>query len=287
MQFLALTEMAGALGRADEAKRWRETAGALGDFHTDPAGVLLVDAKTPLPHSHRHLSNLIGLYPFNLLTCEGSEQDRQRIRASLAQWDQLGTSQWCGYSFAWMSALRARIGDGEAAVRHLAIFVKAFILRNGFHANGDQTRSGFSSMTYRPFTLEGNFAALQAVHEMLLQSWSSTPGQRDTQVIRLFPAIPWRWHDVSFTDLRAEGAHRVSAKREHNATTWFRIVAGQDATLRVRDNFGGRSPQWNREGVRKTGDNFEVNVKRGELLEATLPKPESVPPAPANAAEPP
>ncbi len=286
MQFLALTEMADALGRPDEAKRWRETAAALGDFHTDAAGTLLVDAKTPLPYSHRHLSNLMGLYPFNLITCEGSEQDRRRIRASLAQWDQLGTSQWCGYSFAWMSALRARTGDAEAALRHLDIFVKAFILRNGFHVNGDQTRSGFSSMTYRPFTLEGNFAALQALHEMLLQSWSPTPGQRDTEIIRIFPATPWRWHDASFTDLRAEGGHRVSAKRVNNATTWFQIVAGQNGTIRIRDNFAGERARWNRKGVHKAGNNFEVTLHKGEILEVWFPKPGQVPPAPANVAQP-
>ena len=75
-----------------------------------------------------------------------------------------------------MACLRARVGDAEAALRNLDIYVHAFILRNGFHANGDQTGSGFSSFTYRPFTLEGNFLAMEAVHEMLLQSWSAHPG---------------------------------------------------------------------------------------------------------------
>lgn len=285
MQFLALAEMADALGQPGEARDWLATATALGDFHTDANDLLLVDAKTPLPHSHRHLSNLIGLYPFNLLTSEGGDMDRRRIRASLAQWDQLGTSQWCGYSFSWMSALRARVGDAEAALRHLDIFLKAFILRNGFHVNGDQTRSGFSSMTYRPFTLEGNFAALAAVHEMLLQSWSPTPGRRDTEVIRIFPATPWRWHNASFRDWRAEGGHRVSAKRENNATTWFSIAAGKDGEIRLRDNFAGRTPQWNR-AVTRRGDDYVVTLKRGETLEATLPKPTDIPPAPPNAAEP-
>lgn len=285
MQFLSLTEMADALGRSAEAQQWRATADALGDYHTDATGMLLLDARTPLPGSHRHLSNIIGLFPFNLITCEGGQRDQQRIRASLAQWDQLGTSAWCGYSFSWMSGLRARTGDAEAAVRNLDIFVKAFILRNGFHVNGDQTRSGFSGFTYRPFTLEGNFAALQAVHEMLLQSWSPIPGRRDTEIIRLFPATPWRWHDSSFTDLRAEGGHRVSARRENNATTWFRIVAGKDGELRLRDNFGGRTPTWNRD-VTKRADNFVATLKGGETLEATLPKPAAIPPAPANLAEP-
>ena len=170
-----------------------------------------------------------------------------------------------------------RVGDGESAWRRLDIFVKAFTLRNGFHANGDQTGRGFSGFTYRPFTLEGNMLAAAAVHEMLLQSWSPTPGQRDTEVLRFFPATSGRWHDVTFDNLRAEGGHILSAKRENNATVWFRIVAGKDGTVRIRDNFGGRIPQWNRAGVQKVGANFEVSMKRGEVLEARLAKPGQLP----------
>jgi alpha-L-fucosidase 2 len=121
---------------------------------------------------------------------------------------------------------------------------------------------------------------------MLLQSWSAAPGSGDWGVIRIFPATPWRWHEASFDDLRAEGGHRVSAKREHNATTWFRIVAGRDGMLRIRDNFAGRNPSWSRKGVTKIGDNFEVALKRGETIEATLPKPADTPAPPSDAAEP-
>jgi alpha-L-fucosidase 2 len=286
MQFLALAEMADALGRSDEARSWAETAAALGGFHADASGMLLVDAKTPLPYSHRHLSNIIGIFPFNLVTAEGGDQDRRMIEASLAQWDKLGTGAWCGYSFAWMSGLRARVGDAEAALRHLDIFVKAFVTRNGFHVNGDQTGSGFSGATYRPFTLEGNFAALRAAQEMLLQSWSPTPGKRDTEIVRIFPATPWRWHDVEFSDLRAEGGWIVSARRENNATTWFRVTATRDGLLRIRDNFGGRIPEWDKIGAKKVGDNYEAALTKGRFVEASLTRPDGIPPAPANAAEP-
>ena len=286
MQFLSLAEMAEALGISDESRQWQATADALGDFHTDADGTLLLDAKTPMDESHRHLSNIIGVFPFNLITTDGDERDIRRIKSSLAQWDKLGTSQWCGYSFAWMSGLKARVGDAEGALRHLDIFTKAFILRNGFHVNGDQTGSGFSSMTYRPFTLEGNFAALQAVHEMLLQSWSPTPGRRDSEVIRIFPATPWRWHDASFTDLRAEGSHRVSARRKNNATEWFRIVAGKDGIIRIRDNFLGQPITWSVPSVHKRGDNFEVDLKKDQIIEATLAIPDEIPAAPADLAQP-
>ena len=77
-------------------------------------------------------------------------------------------------------------------LRNLDIFRKAFTLRNGFHANGDQTRSGYSSFVYRPLTVEGNFLAAQAIQEMLLQSWIPTRGQRDTKIACVFPATPSR-----------------------------------------------------------------------------------------------
>ena len=284
--FLSLSEMAAALGESDEAQSWASTAGALGDHHADAQGALLLDAKTPLPGSHRHLSNIIGLFPFNLITCEGGAEDRRRIKASLAQWDSFGTGAWCGYSFSWMSCLRARVGDAEAAVRNLDIFVHAFLLRNGFHANGDQTKSGFSGFTYRPFTLEGNFLAMQAVHEMLLQSWSPTPGTRDTEVIRLFPATPWRWHDASFSDLRTEGGHRVSAQRRNNATEWFAITAGRAGAVRIKDTFEGRTPRWSRGGVRLEGGLYVVSLRKGQTVEARFDVPDAPPPAPADVAAP-
>ena len=286
MLFLALTEMAAATGDVEASADWAATAKQLGDFHTHPDGTLLLDENTPLPGSHRHLSNIIALYPFNLITTDGSSREQQIIAASLADWDQAGTRAWCGYSFSWMACLCARVGDAEAALRNLDIFVRAFTLRNGFHANGDQTRSGFSGLTYRPVTLEGNFLAMEAVHEMLLQSWSAEPGSGSVGVIRLFPATPWRWHDASFENLRAEGGHKVSARRQNNVTTWFRIVAGHDGLIRVRDNFGGRVPGWNCQGVRKVEGNFEIQAKADQSIEATLPGLDEIPAPPANLAAP-
>ena len=54
--------------------------------------------------------------------------------------------------------MKARAFDGEGAADALRTFAECFCLPNTFHANGDQTKSGKSKFTYRPFTLEGNFA---------------------------------------------------------------------------------------------------------------------------------
>jgi alpha-L-fucosidase 2 len=270
MLFLSLKEMAEEMGKTADVKKWAAAASALGDFHTKADGTLLLDAKYELTSSHRHLSNIIGIYPFNLITSEGDKKDQQMIEASTKSWDKLGTRSWVGYTFSWMSCLRARVGDGEAAVKNLDIFVKAFVLRNGFHVNGDQTKSGYSGFTYRPFTLEGNFLASQAVHEMLLQSWSATPGDVHTGLIRVFPAMPKKWADASFTNLRAEGGFIVSAVRKNNKTTSFSITAAKSGKLRIKDNFDGRAPKWNLKGITKAGDVYELNLNKGQKLIASF-----------------
>ncbi len=272
MLFLSLSEMATACNKVVEARRWSGAASALGDFHTKTDGTLLVDAVTELPGSHRHLSNIIGLYPFNLITEEGGAKNAQIIKSSLKKWDSTGTSEWCGYTFAWMSCLRARVGDGEAAVKNLDIYDKAFILRNGFHANGDQTKSGYSNFTYRPFTLEGNFLASQAVQEMLLQSWSPTPGKINTRIIRIFPATPKKWADVSFRNLRAEGGYIVSAIRKNGETIRVSISGTRTGVVRIKDNFNGQKPKWNLPNVQKKGNAYTVNLVKGQTLKAVIIK---------------
>ncbi len=261
--FSGLAEMADALGKPEEAAKWRAAFAGLGPRAVDPqTNCLMLAPGENLLESHRHLSNMISICPFGLLNIDGSDRDRAIIAASCKHWDALGTKAWCGYSFSWMACLRARAGDAEAAIKNLDIFQKAFILRNGFHANGDQLKAGYSSFTYRPFTLEGNFLASQAVHEMLLQSWGG--------VIRVFPATPDRWSQAAFDDLRAEGGYCVSARRQNNVTIWLKVTASRDGLVKIRDNFAGRRPAWNRPGVEKVGNNWQASVKAGETIEARL-----------------
>jgi hypothetical protein len=43
--------------------------------------------------------------------------------------------------------------------------------------------------------------------------------------------------------------------------------------LRVRNNFGGRASAGNRADVRKAWANYEVQVKAGDVVEATVAAP--------------
>ncbi len=266
MLFLSLEEMANKLGKHAEASDWQHVAAAIGNFHKRPDGTLLLDETTPLPESHRHLSNLMALHPFNLITVESGDSDVLAIDQSLKDWQSKGTSLWCGYSFSWMACMRARVGDAEAAFHNLDIYARAFVLRNGFHANGDQTKSGYSTFTYRPFTLEGNFLAMEAVHEMLLQSWSPSPGAGEWGTIRIFPAMPAAWKDASFQDLRAEGGHLISAERRGGICRMVRITAGNDGEIHLRDPFGGKAATWNRTDIVRNGEELVVALRKGEVL---------------------
>jgi alpha-L-fucosidase 2 len=264
--FLALSAMARAMGEADQAASWRVAADGLGSPVIEPGtGCLMFAQGEPVRESHRHLSHSMAIHPFGLIHVEAGEDQRRIIEATNARYDELGTQAWVGYSFSWMSCLRARAGEPEAALDNLEIFVRAFVLRNGFHVNGDQTRSGYSGFTYRPFTLEGNFLAAQAVHEMLLQSWSTDPSDPSSSVIRIFPSMPESWADASFADLRAEGGHRVSARREEGRTTWVRVAAGSDGRVRIRDCFGGAG-EWS-VPMTRDGDDLVVELAMGESVE--------------------
>jgi alpha-L-fucosidase 2 len=175
----------------------------------------------------------MAIHPLGLIRWENGPADQAIIKASLAELDAKGTSAWCGYSFSWLANLAARARDGEKAERVLEIFTRAFCLRNGFHCNGDQSGKGYSNFRYRPFTLEGNFAAAAGLQEMLLQSYSGT--------IRVFPAIPASWKDVSFKTLRAEGTFLVSAERKDSVTQRVEIIAEKGGWLRIENPFAGAS----------------------------------------------
>lgn len=256
--FRALAQMAREMKDYEAITRWQELADKLGPRHVDEDQILMYSQDERMLHSHRHFSHTMALHPFDLMSIEGTDQERKVIQATIDQYDKLGTDLWCGYSFSWMACLRARVGDGDAALRYLDIYEKAFISRNGFHVNGDQLKAGYSNFQYRPFTLEGNFLAAQAVHEMLLQSWHD--------VIRIFPAMPESWQQAGFEDLRAQGGFKVSARRTDGAMDWVRIRATQNGTLRILNNFKGQAVKWNLKGLMRQGRHWIVKMRRGDQL---------------------
>lgn len=227
----AASEMADSLKRGTEAAHWESLWKQLPSFDLDSGGALSFAHGFPYNVSHRHFSNLMAIHPLGLIDWSQGAQAQSIIRASLHRLDSIGPANWCGYSYAWEGNLKARARDGEGAEKALRIFAECFCLRNTFHANGDQSGTGKSNFTYRPFTLEGNFAFAAGMQEMLLQS--------QTGIIDIFPAVPDDWKEISFKTLRARGAFLVSAYREKGHTTRVTILAEKGGLLRLHNPFAG------------------------------------------------
>jgi alpha-L-fucosidase 2 len=204
---------------------------------------LTIASGQNLDESHRHHAHLMAIYPLGSLNAD-EPTEKETITKSLRWLEKKGTSNWCGYSFSWAACIYARAKEAENAVRQLQIFASNFCSVNSFHLNGDQKGGQYSSFTYRPFTLEGNFAFAEGVHELLLQ--------RRNDHLEIFPAIPESWKNVSFNNLRTEGAFLISAKKKNGVPASVKIVSEKGGKCRVKLPF----KTFMVKGIKRTDINF-------------------------------
>ena len=227
------------------APYWKNYISDLDYFDINETGLTIAPGQN-LDESHRHQNHLLAIHPLGLLNMEDSAQ-KIIIENSLRHIEKLGTRNWVGYSFAWIASIYARAKNGDSAAVNLKKFATNFVSSNSFHLNGDQKGGQYADATYRPFTLEGNFAFAQGIHEMLLQSHKG--------FIEVFPAAPADWKDVSFKTLRTEGAFLVSAKKENNFVTEMTIKSEVGGELLVKLPF----PTWLIQGVQRN----EIKIEKG------------------------
>lgn len=228
LTYTVAREMAEALGLNDEAAHWNGQLSEWPEPAVDESGFMIAPGK-PLTESHRHFSHLLSFHPFGLTDVSQGNGYIDLILRSIKNAEMLGTDWWTGYTYAWLANMKARVFEGDEAVRNLHIFIKAFCSPNSFHLNGDQLKAGYSQFTYRPFTLEGNFACAAAIQEMLLQS--------HTGVIKVFPALSTKWKDASFRHLRAMGAFLVSATYTRGRVSSITVESEAGGLLKLNNPF--------------------------------------------------
>ena len=160
---------------------------------------------------HRHVSHLIGLYPFDLITQQTPELlagARKTIEFRLSH----GGGSF-GWSRAWMINFFARLQDGEAARKHYLQLLRQSTLPN-------------LCDNVPMFQIDGNFGATAGLCEMLLQSHERVAGSGPADqkfVIRLLPALPTAWPNGSVRGLCARGGFTVEMEWRDGKVTSYHI----------------------------------------------------------------
>ena len=238
--FITLTAMADTL-KNGKAPYWRSKLDKLHELAVNKSHELMLCRDETLEESHRHHSHAIAIYPLKILDY-GSERDRAVIDASVARLEMLGSGLWVGFGFTWMAEFYAVQGNGEGAAYQLKLFWENFCSANGFNLNGDYKKRGVSWWHYRPFTLETNMCAADALQEMLLQN--------DGHILKIFPAIPeqWRQLGVSFGKLRGWNGILVSAEMREQCIVEIELEAAREGEFLISNSFDLQSLSIERQG---------------------------------------
>jgi hypothetical protein len=198
-----------------QVPQWQDTLKRLTSYPQDENG-LMISATVPFTQSHRHYSHLLMIYPLYGMTPEQPE-NRALVVKSLKHW--MGMPQrLAGYSFTGAASISALLGEGDEAARYLNKLLDSKIPPNTLYVEAGPC-------------IETPLSAAASLNDMLLSSW----GDR----IRVFPGVPDAWRDISFHNLRTQGAFLVSAARKNGQTQWVRVKSLAGEPCRIRPGLSG------------------------------------------------
>jgi len=161
--------------------------------------------------SHRHISNLYGLYPGNQISLKRTPELTKGCRAILEQRGLEGN----GWSSAWKTACWARLAEPKKALENFNYCVHNYTLPNLF------------SICSKAMQVDGSFGMTAALAEMLLQS-------HEGELVFL-PALPAAWSEGAVEGLCARGGFEVSWRWEKGVAKSATIKSKLGKTCRIRE----------------------------------------------------
>lgn len=172
---------------------------------------------------HRHLSHLVGAYPYNFIT-EKQPELLRAVEISLEKRIRDGGCQ-TGWGRVWGAGLMARLKRGNDA-RDLVCTMLQRCGQPNLFSCCNVTRVPKLLENNKPMQIDGTMGTVQAVAEMLVQSYCD--GE-----LWVLPALPDSWQEGSFHGFRARGNHLVDAGWKNARLASARITAGTDQTVEV------------------------------------------------------
>jgi alpha-L-fucosidase 2 len=160
--------------------------------------------------SHRHISNLYGLYPGSQISPRRTPKLAEAARVVLEQRGLPGN----GWASAWKAASWARLGNAARA------------MENFHYAIRNYTTTSLFSICSKAMQVDGSFGMTAAIAEMLLQSQENE--------LSLLPARHDSWRDGEVLGLRARGGFEVSLRWRAGALEEATVASALGKPCRVR-----------------------------------------------------
>ena len=239
--------------------QWKEVKDKLVAYPQNENGYM-ISKNINLDKGHRHYSHLLMIYPLNEITIE-QEENKALIAKSVKYWAELDHKAMTGYSWSGASAMYALQEDGEKATHYLDRLLNMTKYSDDNQSEIHPTTMYTETARVQPVT-ETPFSACEALQQMVLQGWGGK--------IRVFPAIPEAWKNISFDGLLAPGGFEVSAVRSDGKTKMIKIKSTAGEICILKSNIENPSFKGiKKNAVKKEGkDTYRIALKKGE--EVTL-----------------